>query len=231
MIHKFTKIMKGRLFVISGPSGSGKTTLSSHAVKNIDNLRFSVSFTTRPIRNGEVDGVDYFFVDQNTFTEMVKEGKFAEWAKVHGNLYGTPIDNIKDTNEKGVDILLDIDVQGAEQLKQKFPDAIFIFVVPPSMKVLRKRLEMRNSEKKDDISLRLNVVKYEIQKSKEYDYIIINDDMDAAGKTIESIIIFERNFKSNDSAPTLTNEHSLAAERVKSDKIFDEIITKRFNLR
>ncbi len=223
--------MKGRLFVISGPSGSGKTTLSSHAVKNIDNLRFSVSFTTRPIRNGEVDGVDYFFVDQNTFTEMVKEGKFAEWAKVHGNLYGTPIDNIKDTNEKGVDILLDIDVQGAEQLKQKFPDAIFIFVVPPSMKVLRKRLEMRNSEKKDDISLRLNVVKYEIQKSKEYDYIIINDDMDAAGKTIESIIIFERNFKSNDSAPTLTNEHSLAAERVKSDKIFDEIITKRFNLR
>lgn len=221
---------KGNLFVISGPSGSGKTTLSSHALKNLNNLRFSVSFTTRPIRNGEVNGVDYFFVDKREFENMISNAQFAEWAKVHGNLYGTPIDNIKDANEKGIDILLDIDVQGAEQLKQRFPNAIFIFVVPPSMEVLENRLKMRNSEKKDDISLRLNVVKYEIEQSKEYDYIIINDDMNTAGKIIESIIIFERNSKSKELNTDKIKKLALIADGARSNKIYDEIIAKKFNL-
>lgn len=223
--------MKGNLFVISGPSGSGKTTLSSHAVKNIDNLRFSVSFTTRPIREGEVDGKDYFFVKHDEFEEMVRNGKFAEWAKVHGNLYGTPIDNINCLNDKGVDILLDIDVQGATQLKEKFSGAIFIFVVPPSMDVLEKRLKMRNSEKRDDITLRLYVVKDEIQQSKEYDYIIINDDMDSAGKMIEAIVKFERAKNLNGSTNKVKSETSSKVDSARSEKVFNEIIVKKFNLR
>lgn len=221
--------MKGKLFIISGPSGSGKTTLASHAVKNIDSLKFSVSCTTRPIRQEEVDGVDYIFVDENKFREMIKCGKFAEWAKVHGNLYGTPVENISDANNKGFDVLLDIDVQGAEQLKDKFPEAIFIFVVPPSMDVLEKRLMMRNSEKQNDLTLRLNVVKYEIAKSKGYDYIIVNDNMDLARKTIEAIIMYERNGDLPENGSS--NEYKTIAHNSRSINIYNKILLKRFNLK
>lgn len=220
--------MKGKLFIISGPSGSGKTTLGSHAVKNIGNLKFSVSCTTRPIRKDETDGVDYIFIRENEFQNMIKCGKFAEWAEVHGNLYGTPVKNINDANEDGIDVLLDIDVQGAEQLKNKFPEAVFIFVVPPSIEVLQKRLVKRNSEKQNDIDLRLNKVKYEIAKSKGYDYIIINDDMEKAAGTIESIILFER--QNSDSGKGKNKELEEIACRSRSINIYNNIIVKRFDL-
>lgn len=220
--------MKGKLFIISGPSGSGKTTLGNHAVKNIENLKFSVSCTTRPIRKDETNGVDYIFIRENEFQDMVKCGKFAEWAEVHGNLYGTPVKNINDANKDGIDVLLDIDVQGAEQLKEKFPEAVFIFVVPPSIEVLQKRLLKRNSEKRNDIDLRLNKVKYEIAKSKGYDYIIINDDMKKAAKTIESIILFEK--RSSETGNRKNNEIEEIACGSRSINIYNNIILKRFDL-
>ncbi|NIP31563.1 MAG: guanylate kinase [Candidatus Dadabacteria bacterium] len=220
--------MNGKLFVISGPSGSGKTTLANHVMSEFNNLKFSVSCTTRQKRQNEIDGVDYFFVSRVKFKEMIDKGMFAEWALVHGNYYGTPLKNIKEAVNKGMDILLDIDVQGASQLKDNIEDAVFIFVVPPSIELLEERLKKRNLDKKEDISLRMNVVKQEIEQAKEYDYIIINDDINTAKEAIKSIIIAEKSFKnSNDDE---IQESLIISDRFKSSKIYGDIILNKFEL-
>lgn len=220
--------MKGKLFVISGPSGSGKTTLSSHALKVFKNLRFSVSYTTREKRQNEVDGVDYHFISRSKFESMLENNSFAEWALVHGNNYGTPIKDINKSIEEGTDVLLDIDVQGAEQLKRKFDQGVFIFVAPPSIEMLEERLKKRNLDKKEVISLRLNKVRQEIERSKHYDYIIINEDIDVSKKAIESIIIVERN-ESKDDEDVIRKSSEITAD-IKSDKIYNEEIVNRFEL-
>ena len=180
------------LFIVSGPSGSGKTTLSKRVVKNIKNLSFVVSYTTRRPRRGEIDGKDYRFITDREFDYLIEENRLTEWAVVHGKRYGTPADSIKEAKLSGVDLLLDIDVQGARNLRKRFKDGTFIFVTPPSIDALRKRLLMRRSERKPEISKRIEDAKREMRDMKLYDYIVINDTLSEAIQDLTSIIQAER---------------------------------------
>lgn len=185
---------KGIAFIVSGPSGGGKTTLAKSMLHELDNLRFSVSCTTRKPREGEVDGKDYKFVSEAEFEKMVQEGRFVEHALVHGNHYGTPLDEFDDAKNSGVDLLLDIDVQGASQIKESCPEAIFCFVMPPSFEILKERLIKRNGNTDIDINKRLERAKEEMAPStlEQYDFIIINDQLNQALEIIHSIIISTR---------------------------------------
>jgi len=185
---------KGIAFIVSGPSGGGKTTLARYALHELGNLRFSVSYTTRTARKGEVDGKDYMFVSKTEFEEMVNEDRFIEHALVHGNYYGTPMDEFENAEKSGIDILLDIDVQGASQIKKAYPDAIFCFVMPPTFEILKERLCKRKTNGDIDINKRLERAKEEMDPSilEEYDYIILNDELNEAHDTIHSIIVSTR---------------------------------------
>ncbi|MGB3728256.1 MAG: guanylate kinase [Thermodesulfobacteriota bacterium] len=185
---------KGIAFIVSGPSGGGKTTLAKSMLHQLDNLRFSVSYTTRIPREGEVDGKDYRFISEAEFQKMVQEGRFIEHAFVHGNYYVTPVHEFEDAKKSGVDLLLDIDVQGASQIKESYPQAVFCFVMPPTFEILKQRLSQRNGNGDIDIDKRLARAKEEMAPAnlQEYDFIIINDQLDEALKTIHSIIISTR---------------------------------------
>ena len=185
---------KGISFIVSGPSGGGKTTLAKSMLDKLDNLRFSVSCTTRKPREDEIDGKDYTFISEDEFNDMVKQERFVEHAFVHGNYYGTPLDEFESSQSTGVDLLLDIDVQGAAQIKQNYPDAIFCFVLPPSILILKERLVERNSNGEIDIDRRIERAKEEVAPSilEEYDYIIINDNLEAALDAMQSIIVSAR---------------------------------------
>lgn len=179
---------KGMLFVLSGPSGSGKTTLAKHVVKTVDYVDFAISYTTRKRRDGEEDGVDYKFIDEDEFRKMINGNQFAEWAEVHGNLYGTPIKEIDKVLDKGIDILLDIDVQGSSQIKTKYKNSVHIFLIPPDLKTLRERLSKRNTENTSDLEKRLNMAVNEISRIEDYDYIILSDNIESSLRKLESII-------------------------------------------
>ncbi|MBO8160865.1 MAG: guanylate kinase [Thermosipho sp. (in: Bacteria)] len=183
--------MKGTLFVVSGPSGVGKTSIINSLINKLDNVVFSVSCTTRAPRPGEVDGVDYFFVSKEKFMKMIENSEFLEWAEVHGNLYGTPKKFVLENIEKGKRIILDIDVQGALQVKKNFDDAVFIFVAPPSYEVLRERLLKRGTEKTEALLKRLENAKWELSKMIEFNYLIVNDDLEKSVLVMKSIIIGE----------------------------------------
>ena len=219
--------MSGKLFVISGPSGSGKTTLVTRVLSNVGNLRFSISYTTRSVRAGEVRGEHYEFVSREEFRDMIERGFFAEWAEVHGNFYGTPRAEIEEWIESGVDVILDIDVQGARRLRGVFDEAVFIFVVPPSLEVLEQRLRDRKSEEEGDISIRLGIVKEEVACSKCYDYIIINDEADIAAGRIEAVILSQRQGDSEDS-----RRRMLAATRdARTENVYGPVFLRRFGLK
>jgi guanylate kinase len=183
---------QGILFVLSGPSGSGKTTLAKHIVNTLNNVDFAISYTTRKIREGEKDGIDYKFISENEFSKMVKSNQFAEWAEVHGNLYGTPIIEIVEVLNKGLDILLDIDVQGSSQIKKKYKNSVHIFLIPPDIKILRKRLGKRNTENSAELEKRMDMAIKEISKIKDYDYIVVSDDIENSLRKLESIIVSVR---------------------------------------
>ncbi len=185
---------QGIQFIVSGPSGGGKTTLAKGMMDKLDNLRFSVSCTTRTPREGEVDGQDYIFVSQEDFEQMVEKNQFVEHALVHGNYYGTPVSEFENAASTGVDLLLDIDVQGASQIRKKYPEAVFCFVLPPTIEILRERLTQRSSNGEIDINNRLERAKEEVAPSilQEYDYIIINDQLDEALEAMHSIIVSAR---------------------------------------
>ncbi|MFI5323053.1 MAG: guanylate kinase, partial [Thermodesulfobacteriota bacterium] len=181
---------KGTIFIISGPSGSGKTTLVKEILGgcSMSNLRFSVSYTTREPRDGEVNGEDYVFVTDKEFRAMIEKGGFAEYAKVHNHLYGTPIAELEQAIASGLDLILDIDVQGAEQIRQKYGSGVYCFVLPSSFDILRERLIERKSENPGEIERRLSDALKEMEGVENYDYIIINDELDEAVECLASVI-------------------------------------------
>jgi guanylate kinase len=182
---------KGLLFVVSAPSGAGKTSLCREVLDIFPGLRHSVSFTTRAPRAGEVHGKDYFFVPRDEFQRMVRDGEFAEWAEVHGNCYGTALRTLAESREQGIDLILDIDCQGAKLLKDKQVAGINIFILPPSYAELRRRLEGRDSDKPEVIETRMKNAAGEIREAYWYDYLIVNDVFPKAVEELRSIIIAE----------------------------------------
>lgn len=181
-------ISKGRLIVLSGPSGTGKSTVISALMKMHDKLSFSVSATTRKPRPGEVDGKDYFFVSRERFEEMIVQGQLLEHAEFVGNCYGTPRDPVLDKLDQGVTVLLDIEVQGAMQVMKSMPEAVSVFMLPPSLEVLEQRLRNRGTETEEVISKRLETAKKEMEFAPRYDFTIINDVAEkAAGRLLEII--------------------------------------------
>lgn len=182
----------GELFIVSAPSGAGKTTLCRKLCAIVPRLKYSVSYTTRPRRKGEINNVHYTFISEKKIKDMIRKEEFAEWAVVHGNLYGTSIRRLKELLKRGYDIILDIDVQGAVQMKRRIKDAVYIFVLPPSMKVLQKRLKFRRSDSAEQIKRRLEKAREEILSYKNYDYVIINNKLGKAARELESIILTRR---------------------------------------
>lgn len=179
---------KGLLFVVSAPSGAGKTTICSRLMKSMDNIGFSVSHTTRKPRAGEADGRDYYFVSDETFADMVGSNDFVEWAEVHGNRYGTSRAELERLFGMGKDVLLDIDTQGAAQLRSSGIDGTFIIILPPDLNTLETRLRGRGTDPEDVIATRLANAIGELSRYKEYEFAIVNDDLDVAVGTLGSII-------------------------------------------
>ena len=186
------KRIKGSLFIVSAPSGAGKTTLCKSLLETLPNLTFSVSFTTRRPRTGEINDQDYSFISRDNFETMIKDGDFLEWAEVHGELYGTSWKRLLSTIEKGEDVILDIDTQGASQLREKGTEGTFVFILPPSLEILRARLEQRMTDSIEEIQKRFNKSVSEIMTYPKYDYVIINDSFEDALKKFEAIIISHR---------------------------------------
>ena len=187
--------VKGQIFVITAPSGTGKTTIIDSVKKTMTGVGYSISHTTRMPREGEVNGYHYYFVDRAGFEEMIEAHEFIEWAVVYDQLYGTSISSINRELSSDKDILMDLDIQGAEEIKRRFPESLSIFILPPSMEILEERLKKRSTDEKIDIGLRMRKAVEEIQRCRDYDFIIVNDDLNQAAREIEAIITAQRAHK------------------------------------
>lgn len=183
---------RGQLFVLSGPSGAGKSTLRERIRKRFPDLWYSVSYTTRAPRPGEKDGEDYYFVSPETFAATVKARGFVEWARVHEHCYGTPREQVMRQLENGRGVLLEIDVQGARQVKIEMPQACFIFVLPPDVESLKKRLRRRATEGEPQMEVRLEHAAREMAEAPWYDYLIVNDELDRATEELAAVIMANR---------------------------------------
>lgn len=183
---------RGTLFVVSSPSGGGKGTIIQRVLDVVPNLSYSVSFTTRAPRPGEVNGREYFFVSRQTFDEMVAGGEFLEWACVHGNFYGTAKRQVTEETAAGIDIVLEVDVQGAASVRQLLLDSVSIFILPPSYEVLRERLIARGTDTPEELEVRLRNAPAELRQYSAFDYVIINDEVERASAQLASIIYAER---------------------------------------
>ena len=183
---------KGNLIILSGPSGVGKGTILSALMNNYDDIHYSVSATTRAPRRGEEDGEDYYFMSEDKFEDLIEEEEFLEWAKVHKNYYGTPKKYVEKNLDKGEDVILEIDIQGAQQIKEKFSEGIFIFLLPPSLDELKSRIYHRGTETEEAIQTRLKNAEKEMDKVENYDYAVVNDEIEEAIHKLEAIIIAER---------------------------------------
>lgn len=182
---------RGKLIVISGPSGAGKSTVVFKAIEGRDDVCFSTSVTTRKPRPGEVDGREYFFIDRERFTEMVAKDELLEHAEYVSNCYGTPRTYVEEKLASGMNVMLDIEIQGARQVHAKMPEAVMIFVVPPTLEELRRRLEGRGTDTAEAIEGRLARARQEYREADFYDYIIVNDDIDVAAKELSAIMLAE----------------------------------------
>lgn len=180
---------KGLLIVLSGPSGVGKGTVRKAVFDHPEtNFKYSISMTTRQKREGERDGIDYFFKSHEEFEALIEQDKFIEYAEYVGNYYGTPVDYVKDTIAEGHDVFLEIEVEGAKQVREKFPDALFIFLAPPTLAQLEKRLIGRGTDSQKVIDHRIKEAKRELNLMNLYDYVVINDDVDAARQKVQCIV-------------------------------------------
>ncbi len=187
------KRREGLFFVVSAPSGAGKTSLCRAATDELESLRHSISYTTRKPRPGETDGRDYHFVTEERFRDMIRAGDFAEWAEVHSNFYGTSRRVLDGMRSEGIDVILDIDTQGARQIKDKYGrEAVFIFIMPPSLGILEERLRGRRSDDENEIKKRMRRARDEIKDYTMYDYVIVNRDFERALRELRSIIAGER---------------------------------------
>lgn len=192
IVYEGAWIKRGLLFVVSAPSGAGKTSLCKEVVKYIPNLQHSISYTTRSARPTEKDGRDYHFISADTFKRMIAQKDFIEWAIVHGNYYGTSKRDLNELLNKGVDIILDIDSQGATQIKKRFTNGVFVYILPPSFDELRHRLTIRKGDSPDEISRRLDMANEEAKDYNMYEYLIINDEFEMAIERLKAIIISTR---------------------------------------
>lgn len=183
---------RGTLFVVSSPSGGGKGTLIRRVLELVDKLSYSVSYTTRGPRPNEVNGREYFFVDRKTFDEMAADGEFLEWACVHGNFYGTSRRQIAEKIASGIDIVLEVDVQGAASVRQLLMDSVSVFILPPSFEVLRQRLCARGTDAPAELEVRLRNAPDELRQYSLFDYVIINDEVERAAGQLAAIIYAER---------------------------------------
>jgi len=183
--------VKGRLLVISGPSGAGKGSISKRILEEVDDLIYSISMTTRAPRPGEINGENYFFVTHEQFEAKIRENGFLEYAKVYGEYYGTPKAKVMELLDEGKDVVLEIDIQGAMNIRKSYPKGVLIFILPPSMAELRKRITGRGSETIGDIELRLGEALKEIAYIDKYDYCVVNGDLDEAVNRVKAIIIAE----------------------------------------
>jgi guanylate kinase len=183
---------RGLLIVLSGPSGVGKGTVRKEIFNREDaQLQYSISMTTRKPREGEVDGVDYFFKSREEFEELIKKNKLLEWAEYVGNYYGTPVDYVEETLQQGKDVMLEIEVQGALQVRKAFPEGLFIFLAPPSLSELKNRIQTRGTETEDLINNRMLVAKEELEMMDAYDYVVENDRVELACDRINAIVVAE----------------------------------------
>lgn len=197
--------MQGNLIIISAPSGAGKTTIVGAALRRLDGVRASISYTSRAAREGEANGDHYYFVTRPEFEAMVARNELLEWAEVHGNLYGTSRVYVNRLLASGVDVILTIDVQGAALIRQDFPQAITVFILPPSYEAMLERLHLRDVGKTASLALRLHNAEVEVAQYKFYDFLIINDELEQAVEEFAAIILAER---------CRREKHAAAAERI-----------------
>jgi guanylate kinase len=197
--------MVGNLIIVTAPSGAGKTTLVAEALKRVEHLVTSISYTARAPRRDEKTGVHYHFIARSEFEAMIARGEFLEWAEVHGNLYGTSRRLVEELRATGADVILTIDVQGAENARRAFPGAIGVFILPPSYEALVERLESRGANHGDDLRLRLQNAQRELEQYQHFDYLVINDDLKQATRELAAIIIAER---------CRRNRRAVTAERI-----------------
>ncbi|PWY57486.1 guanylate kinase [Legionella qingyii] len=182
----------GNLFIVAAPSGGGKTSLVKRLIETMDDIEVSISHTTRTMRPGERNGVDYFFTDENEFMRMIDDCAFLEHARVFNHLYGTSMEQITRRLQNGIDVVLDIDWQGATQIRRSFPEAVSIFIVPPSLEVLRQRLLNRRQDKDEVVSDRMKKAQDELSHYPEFDYLIVNDNFEKAAMELGAIVIANR---------------------------------------
>ncbi len=217
---------RGSLIVISGPSGVGKDTIVNEYVKNHDDAWLSVSMTSRPMRKGEKEGVNYYYVTEEEFEKNIEEGFFLEYAKYVNNYYGTPKKYINEKLENGIDVFLVIEIQGAAKIKELIPEAIFIFLFPPSLKSLKSRLRNRGTDSEEKINQRFKTAYKELNEVTKYNYVVVNDEIENTLKKIEAILISEKCRCDRIEEVNLENEEEYMHETILSDKDMQNVVVE-----